>query len=186
MMCSVYSLASDSLGVRVYSLRNPVMPVADGLQLRERNGHLPPLPTDLYKHVMLAGIFSGHAQDLGGFSFPERRDGVCGDTPRPERETDFAFQIVIPAHCLFIRTGIDDSFVVDAVFPHRISLGPSHDFAPRMRRTDVRPICRCRAISDLLMPARYSFRISAACRAAVSGRPRRLPFCRACAKPARV
>ena len=61
---------------------NPVMPVAyrflgwfvriDGLQLRERNGHLPPLPMDLYKHVMLAGIFGGHAQGLGGFPFPER------------------------------------------------------------------------------------------------------------------
>jgi len=75
------------------ALRNPVMPVADGLvgwfvridgfPLRERNGHLPPLPTDLYKHVMLAGIFSGHAQDLSGFPFPERRDGVRGYTPRP-------------------------------------------------------------------------------------------------------
>ena len=40
--------------------------------------------------------------------------------------------------------------------------------------------------SDLLMPARCNFRISLACRAAVSGRPRRLPFCRASARPARV
>src|SRR5262249_50706067 len=79
------------------------------------------------------------------------------DTPRPERETDSAFQIVIPAHCLFIRTGIDDSFVVDAIFPDRISLGSSHDFAPRMRRTAVRPICRRRAISDLLMPPDIAF-----------------------------
>ena len=38
----------------------------------------------------------------------------------------------------------------------------------------------------LLTPARGSFRISAVCRAAVAGRPKRLPFCRACAKPARV
>ena len=35
---------------------------------------------DLYKHVMLAGIFSGHAQDLGGFTFPERRDDALGVT----------------------------------------------------------------------------------------------------------
>src|SRR4051794_39278536 len=121
---------------------------------------------------MLARILSGHAQDLGGFTFPERRDRVRGYTPGPERETDLAFQVVIPAHCLLFRTSIDDRFVLDAVFPHRIS--PFHDFAVRMRRTEVRPICRRRAISDLLMPARCSFRISAACRAAVSGRPRRL------------
>jgi hypothetical protein len=38
-----------------------------------------------------------------------------------------------------------------------------------MRRTEVRPICGRLAISNWLMPARCSFRISAACRAAVSG-----------------
>ena len=52
-----------------------------------------------------------------------------------------------------------------------------------MRRTDVRPICSRRAISDLLTPARCSFRISAACTAAVAGRPSRFPFSRAWAKP---
>ena len=57
---------------------------------------------------------------------------------------------------------------------------------PKIRRTEVRPICRRRAISDLLMPARCSFRISAAWTAAVAGRPSRFPFCRAWAKPARV
>ena len=36
-----------------------------------------------------------------------------------------------------------------------------------------------RAISDLLTPARCSFRISAACVAAVAGRPSRFPFSRA-------
>ena len=45
---------------------------------------------------------------------------------------------------------------------------------------------RRRAISDLLTPARCSFRISAACMAAVAGRPSRFPFARARAKPARV
>jgi hypothetical protein len=35
-----------------------------------------------------------------------------------------------------------------------------------------------RAISDLLTPARCSFRISAACTAAVAGRPSRFPFSR--------
>ena len=48
----------------------------------------------------------------------------------------------------------------------------------RMRRTEVRPILSRRAISDLLTPARYSFRTSAACMAAVAGRPRRFPFFR--------
>ena len=38
----------------------------------------------------------------------------------------------------------------------------------------------------MLMPARCSFRIRSAWIAAVSGRPSRLPFCRAWAKPARV
>src|ERR1035438_1968757 len=49
--------------------------------------------------------------------FPERRDGVRGDTLHPERETDLAFQVVMPAHSLVIRTGIDDRFVVDEVLP---------------------------------------------------------------------
>src|SRR6185369_11644816 len=102
------------------------------------------------------------AHDLHGFAFPERRDDLRSQALRLERETDLAFQIVIPAHYLLIRTGIDDSLVVNAVLPLRVSLGPFHDFAPRIRRTEVRPICTRRAISDLLTPARCSFRISAA------------------------
>src|SRR5262249_23109222 len=57
---------------------------------------------------------------------------------------------------------------------------------PKMRRTEVRPIFSRRAISDLLTPARCSFRISAAWTAAVAGRPSRFPFALACARPARV
>jgi hypothetical protein len=57
---------------------------------------------------------------------------------------------------------------------------------PRMRRTEVRPICRRRAISALLTPARWSFRTWLAWTPAVMGRPSRLPLCRACAKPART
>ena len=56
----------------------------------------------------------------------------------------------------------------------------------RIRRTDVRPICRRRAISALLMPARCSFRTWLAWSPAVTGRPGFLPFCRAWAKPART
>jgi hypothetical protein len=40
---------------------------------------------------------------------------------------------------------------------------------PKILRTEVRPIFNRRAISDLLMPARCSLRISEACRAVLSG-----------------
>src|SRR5208283_2975957 len=56
----------------------------------------------------------------------------------------------------------------------------------KIRRTEVRPICRRRAMADLLSPERRSLRTRSACRAAVAGRPRRFPFCRAWAKPART
>ncbi len=68
----------------------------------------------------------------------------------------------------------------------RVWLRPLHNLAATIRRTGVRPICTRRAISDLLMPARCSFQISAACAAAVAGRPNPFPFCRACARPALV
>ena len=52
-------------------LRHPVVPVADGfvggfvrvcgVELRKRNGHLPPLPTDLHEHVVLARVLNSHA-----------------------------------------------------------------------------------------------------------------------------
>ena len=48
--------------------------------------------------------------------------------------------------------------------------------AAKIRRTDVRPICSRRAISDLLTPARCSLRIAAVCTAVVAGRPSRFPF----------
>src|SRR5476649_2312035 len=54
----------------------------------------------------------------------------------------------------------------------------------RIRRTEVRPICKRRAISALLTPARYSFRALSAWSPAVMGRTSVLPFCRAWARPA--
>ena len=70
-------------------------------------------------------------------------------------------------------------------YPHRV-IANAYLEGFRIRRTEVRPICTRRAISDLLTPARCSFRISAACMAAVTGRPSRFPFSRACARPPRV
>jgi hypothetical protein len=32
--------------------------------LGERDSHFPPLPADLHKHIVLAGIFNGHVPDL--------------------------------------------------------------------------------------------------------------------------
>ena len=84
-------------------------------------------------------------------------------TWRGKETSDFVFEIVIPAHGLLFRPiGVHDGLVVDAVFPDRVFLRFFHDFAARMRRTEVRPIPRRRAISALLTPARYSFRISVA------------------------
>ena len=96
-----------------------------------------------------------------------------------KRESDLVVEVAMPAHdLLFWPIGVGDGFVVNAVLPDGISLGSLHDFSLRIRRTEVRPICTRRAISDLLTPARCSFRISAACTAAVAGRPSRFPFAR--------
>jgi DNA-binding CsgD family transcriptional regulator len=61
-----------------------------------------------------------------------------------------------------------------------------HGAALRIRRTEVRPICNRRAISALLTPARCSFNTWLAWSAAVCGRPKRFPFSRAWARPART
>src|SRR4029434_74498 len=128
-----------------------------------------------------------HMEDLDGFSFPERRNHLDSNALGLKRESDFVVEVAMPTHHLLFRPiGVGDGFVVDPVLPDRVSLGSLHDFAPRIRRTEVRPICTRRAISDLLTPARCSFRISAACTAAVAGRPSRFPVSRAWARPARV
>ena len=46
------------------------------------------LAKDLHVHVVLAGIFSGHAQDRNGFTLTERRNSLRSDTPRLERDGD--------------------------------------------------------------------------------------------------
>ena len=111
------------------------------------------LPSHPDEHVVRADVVRRHAQDLNGFTFPERRDDLRSQALRLEWETDFVLQVVIPAQGLLFRSSIDDSFVVDSVFPDRVFSGFLYRFAPRTRRTDVRPICSLRAISDLVVPA---------------------------------
>ena len=73
-------------------------------------------------------------------------------------ESDFVIEVAMPSHdLLFGPIGVGDGFVVNAILPNRISLGSLHDFCPRIRRTEVRPICTRRAISDLLTPVRCEF-----------------------------
>jgi len=71
---------------------------------------------------MLANVVRGHADDLNGFTFFQWRDHLRSQTLRLEQETDFIFQVVIPAQGLLLWSGIDDGFVVDAVFPDRVWL----------------------------------------------------------------
>src|SRR5664279_6388645 len=104
---------------------------------------------------MLADVVRRHAQDFNVFTFPERRDDLRSQALRLERESDFVFQVVIPAQGLLFRSGIHDSFIVDSVLPDRVLSGVLHRIASRTRRMEVRPICSRRAISDLLTPARY-------------------------------
>src|ERR1700691_5885928 len=189
----------DSTGVssEQVALRHPVMPVAnrlgsgfvriDGSQLGKRHGHLTPLPTDQHEHVGGAGVFRRHTPDFDSVPLAERRDDFGSDALGLERESDFVIEIVIPAHRLLFRpVSVHDGLVVDAVFPDRVFLRFFHGFAARIRRTEVRPISSRRAISALLTPALYSFRTWLVWSAAVCGRPRRVPFCRAWARPART
>ena len=80
---------------------------------------------------MRAEVVRRHAHDLNGFTFPEWRDHLRSQALRLERETDFVFQVVIPAQGLLFRSGIDDSFVVDSVFPDRGLFGISSSLWPQ-------------------------------------------------------
>src|ERR1700722_8909082 len=177
------------------------MPVSDGfvdcfirlngLKLRQRHSHGPALPFDKHDHVAGAGFFGGHALNFHRLSFEERRNRLGRDTRGLKRESDFVLQVVVPTHGLLLRAiSIHHNLIVDSLLPHRVPFEFCHCsyfcLAARIRRTEVRPMFRRRAISDLLMPARWSFRTWSAWRAAVGGLPSFLPFCRACARPART
>ena len=173
---------ADLIASRGGTLCHPIMPVAnrlgsgfvriDGGQLGKRDGHLTPLPMDQHEHVGGAAVFRRHTSYFDSFSFAERRDDFGSDALGLKGESDFVIEIVIPAHrLLFRRVGVHDGLVVDAVFPDRVFLRFFHGFAARIRRTEVRPICNRRAISDLLTPARYSLRTWLAWSVAVCGRP---------------
>jgi hypothetical protein len=80
--------------------------------------------------------------------FRSGETGFAGNTLRLKREADFALQIVIPAQRLLLRAGIEDGLGFDAIFADRISLRFLHRIVLRTRRTEVRPIWSCRAISE--------------------------------------
>src|ERR1700730_4046783 len=90
---------------------------------------------------------------------PERRSDFRSDARGLKRELDFVIEVAMPPHDQFFRSiSVRDGVVVDSTFPDRVLLWLLHDFASRIRRTEVRPISNRRAISALLMPARCNFR----------------------------
>jgi hypothetical protein len=108
-------------------------------QLGQRDGHGPALPADQHEHIGGAGIFRCHTLDFDGFPFPERRNYRGRDALGLKRESDFVIEVAMPSHGLLFRPiGVRDGFVVDAVLPVRVFLAFLHDFAPRIRRTEVR------------------------------------------------
>jgi len=97
---------------------NPVTPVSNGflsrfigadwLELREGDGDLSFVPAYLYEHVMFASVFGSHSNDCDGFAFSQGRARVRACTFCREREADAAFEVVLPAHRLLFRAGVDN------------------------------------------------------------------------------
>ena len=93
--------------------------------------------------------------DFDRFTLAERGNRLGFDTRGLKRESDFVFQVVLPAQGLLLRAiRIHDGFVLDAILANRIFFEFLHRFAARMRRTEARPIFNCRAMAALLVPAR--------------------------------
>src|SRR5271157_3329112 len=109
-----------------------------------------------------AGFLWREAPNFDRLPFSERRDYFGSDAPRLKRKSYSVFQVVIPTHGpLFRPISIHHSLVFDALLPDGIFLGFRHREAAqgrilsrRMRRTEVRPTWRRRAISALLIPWR--------------------------------
>ena len=156
--------------LKAVTLQDPVMPVADGflgsfiridgVQLRERNGHLPAcqrICTSMSCSHDLPGPCAGPRRS----ALPERRNGVRGDTPRAEWETELAFQEVIPA----IVCSSGPASTIASLWMRFPAQGPAWVFSSpcsqdsadggaadlytagdfgfriRIRRTEVRPAC---------------------------------------------
>ena len=99
------------------------------------------MPVDHHEHLSGAGIFRHHTEDLDAFPFPERRNYLDSDALGLKRESDVVVEVAMSSHDLLFRPiGIGDDFVIDAVLSIRISVRSLHDFTPRIRRTEVRPI----------------------------------------------
>ena len=81
----------------------------------------------MHKHVAGAFIFRRHLPNFDRFAFPQRRDCFGSDAFCLEREVDLIFQIVVPAHGLFLGPiGIHDDFLVDAFLPNGIAFALCH------------------------------------------------------------
>jgi len=127
---------------------DPVIPVADGLVGLIRLDRWRSIARE---GLPSCGVANGSAQACRARTDPPRpsvgprrlppfgaaRLNSRRDTS-PGMGADLTFQVVVPAHGLLFRTGVDDRFVVDAIFPRWISLRSSHDFTLRMRRTGAR------------------------------------------------
>jgi len=67
------------------------------------------------------------ASDFDDLSLSEWRDDLGSEALGLEGEPHFVFQVVIPAQSLLFRSvSVHDGFVVDSVFPDRVSLGFRH------------------------------------------------------------
>src|SRR5262249_15938143 len=70
-------------------------------------------------------VRAGHADDLDLVLDLERRDGPFGGAGGRERELEWLFQVVVPAHGpLALVVAIDDDLHCDAVLALRVALRP--------------------------------------------------------------
>lgn len=88
-----------------------------------------------------ARVFGRRSPDFDRFASTQRRGYSGGDTLCLEREADLIFQILVPAHGLFLGSiGIDDDFLVDMLLPDGIAFGFCRGFRVHVRvQTSLRP-----------------------------------------------
>src|SRR5450759_386586 len=88
---------------------------------RERNCQVPALPANLHKHVAGTRIFGRQAPDFDRLSLSEWRNHHGRDALGLKGETQFVFEVVIPAHdLLFGPISVDDGFVPDSLLSNAV------------------------------------------------------------------